>query len=84
MSRSKWKGPFVLEYLKKIEKDRRVNQIVARNSEIIPSFINKKFLIHNGKSYSEIIITEDHVGHKFGEFAFTRSKFVFKKKKSKK
>jgi ribosomal protein S19 len=84
MSRSKWKGPFVSEYIKKIEKDQRISQIMTRNSEIIPDFINKKFSIHNGKNYSEIIITEDHVGHKFGEFAFTRSKFVFKKKKSKK
>jgi ribosomal protein S19 len=84
MSRAKWKGPFVVNYLKPIEKDQRNPLIVARNSEIMPEFIGKIFSVHNGKIYSEITVTENHVGHKFGEFAITRAKFVFKKKKSKK
>ena len=84
MNRSKWKGPFVFKYIKKIAKDHQNNPIITtRNSEIIPEFINKVFSIHNGKSYLDVTVTEDHIGHKFGEFAFTRSKFAFKKKKTK-
>lgn len=84
MSRSKWKGPFVSQQIKNLEKDHRNTLIATRNSEIIPGFIDKIFMVHDGKTYSEVTVTEDHVGHKFGEFVFTRSKFVFKKKKSKK
>ena len=84
MSRSKWKGPFVSKQIKILEKDQRNPLIATRNLEIIPGFIDKTFMVHNGKTYLEVTISEDHVGHKFGEFAFTRSKFAFKKKKSKK
>jgi ribosomal protein S19 len=42
------------------------------------------FDIYNGKKYIEVTVTEDMVGHKFGEFSLTRAKFSFKKKKLKK
>lgn len=90
MSRAKWKGPFIntkdLNELKLIKKQEylKKNFIISRNSEIIPSFIGLIFNVYNGKSYSELTVNEHMVGHKFGEFSFTRAKFSFKKKKSKK
>lgn len=41
----------------------------ARSATILPNFVGLKFQIHNGKSYLDITITEDMVGHKLGEFA---------------
>lgn len=90
MSRAKWKGPFIntinLNELKLIKKQEhfKKNFIISRNSEIIPSFIGLTFNIYNGKVYSELTVNEHMVGHKFGEFSFTRAKFSFKKKKLKK
>ena len=82
MSRSKWKGPYVhpknLENLKK----KQVN-IMSRNSKILPKFLDLTFKIHNGKNFIELLVTEDMLGHKFGEFVFTRAKFQFKKKSKK-
>lgn len=86
MSRSKWKGPHVsithLELLKTSEKQHAY--IMTRNSKIIPQFLGLTFNISNGKTFTELTVTDSMLGHKFGEFAFTRAKFSFKKKKSKK
>lgn len=57
---------------------------MPRNFEIIPQFLDLTFKVNNGKIYVELLITDDMIGHKFGEFVFTRSRFIFKKKKSKK
>lgn len=89
MSRSKWKGPYLgSENFKALEnldlKKKNDLTIASRNFEIIPKFNGLTFKVHNGKNYSEINVTDDMIGHKFGEFAFTRGKFSFKKKKSKK
>jgi ribosomal protein S19 len=77
MSRPKWKSPYV-------NKNLFINQLeiktTARNSEIIPKFLGQIFLIHNGKTFIKILITEEMVGHKLGEFVFTRKKFSFRKK----
>jgi small subunit ribosomal protein S19 len=90
MSRSKWKGPFVC--IKNLSKIKLLHNkllldkknIVSRNSEIVPTFVGLTCYVHNGKNYSEITVNENMVGYKFGEFVFTRSKFIFKKKKLKK
>jgi len=83
MSRSKWKGPF-LDF-KNLKKNNRNNKnLISRNVEITPKFIGMTFKVHNGKDYLEITVTDEMIGHKFGEFAFTRGRFSFKKKKSKK
>lgn len=79
MARVKWKGPLITIEPKKQEKT-----IKARFSEITPNLIDSVFYVHNGKSYSEIKVTSDMLGHKFGEFVFTRAKFSFKRKKNKK
>lgn len=89
MSRSKWKGPLInKKNLTDINslKDQLIkkNLYISRDSEIVPAFIGLTFNVHNGNTYSEISVNENMIGHKFGEFSFTRAKFIFKKKKLKK
>ena len=78
MARSVWKGPFVDESLiKKIEKIKKqpVKKPIktwSRKSTIIPEFVGYSFLIHNGKKFIPIKISEEMVGHKLGEFSPTR------------
>ena len=78
MSRSVWKGPFVEESLmKKVDKqksqpNKKPIKTWSRKSTIIPDFIGVSFLIYNGKKFIPITVSEDMVGHKFGEFAPTR------------
>ena len=86
MSRAKWKGVFIdPNYIKNLNlKKKHQTTLMSRNSKIIPKFIGLTFKVYNGKNCIELPITEEMVGHKFGEFAFTRAKFSFKKKKSKK
>ena len=79
MARSVWKGPFVEESLiKKVEKikndpNKKPIKTWSRNSTIIPDFVGHSFMIHNGKSFIPITISEEMVGHKLGEFAPTRT-----------
>ena len=87
MSRSKWKGPYIDEHsLNKIHylKKNYIKPTVSRNTTILPKFIEKTFEVYNGKKFNEILVTEEMVGHKFGEFSPTRKRFSFKKKKTKK
>ena len=79
MSRSVWKGPFVDSYvLKKAEKSREsgrneVIKIWARRSTIMPQFVGLTFGVHNGQKFVPVLVSENMVGHKFGEFAPTRT-----------
>jgi small subunit ribosomal protein S19 len=74
VARSIWKGPFVDGYLlKKAEKARgsgsnAVIKLWSRRSTILPHFG-----VHNGRKHIPVLVTEDMVGHKFGEFAPTRT-----------
>lgn len=80
MKRSKWKGPFINSiFLKKFDKKKSIRK-VPRNLTIIPKFIGYPFQIYTGKSYTEIIVTKEMIGCKFGEFSLTRKSFTFKKK----
>jgi small subunit ribosomal protein S19 len=45
----------------------------ARSCVILPEFVGRTFLVHNGKSHAKVFVTEDMVGHKLGEFAPTRT-----------
>ncbi len=78
MSRSLKKGPYVDEkLLKKVIRqkdsmDKNPIKTWARSCTIIPDFIGHTFEVHNGKSFKKILVTEDMVGHKLGEFAPTR------------
>ena len=77
MSRSKWKGP----YFKYEGLNNKQKNTLYRNSEILPKFVGSNIQVYNGKSTTELLITNDMVNHKIGEFVFTRGKFSFKKKK---
>ncbi len=78
MSRGIWKGPFVhpslLKQVDKIKSGDKKKPIKtwSRNSTIIPEFVGHSFLIHNGKNFIPITISEEMVGHKLGEFSPTR------------
>ena len=78
MARSVWKGPFVDGYLlKKAEKSRssgrnEVIKIWSRRSTILPQFDGLTFGVYNGQKHVPVNVTEEMVGHKFGEFAPTR------------
>ena len=79
MVRSVWKGPFVDGYLfGKAEKVRSsgrhdVIKIWSRRSTIVPQFVGITFGVHNGKIHIPVLVSEEMVGHKFGEFAPTRT-----------
>jgi small subunit ribosomal protein S19 len=79
MARSLKKGPFVDEHLLvKIEKatqsgDKKVIQTWSRRSTVIPEAVGLTFAVHNGKKFIAVFVTENMVGHKFGEFAPTRT-----------
>ena len=80
MSRSLKKGPYVdLKLLKKISKmktgDATVIKTWARSSVITPEMVGFTFGVHNGKEHIQVLVAEDTVGHKLGEFSPTR-KFV--------
>ena len=79
MARSVKKGPFVdAHLLKKVEQSRATNdkrpiKTWSRRSTIIPEFIGLTFAVHNGRQHVPVFITEAMVGHKLGEFSFTRT-----------
>jgi small subunit ribosomal protein S19 len=77
MSRSLKKGPYVDEkLLKKIDRlgaDKQPIKTWARSCTIAPEFIGHTFLVHNGKSFISVYVTEEMVGHKLGEFSPTRT-----------
>jgi small subunit ribosomal protein S19 len=81
MSRSLKKGPYVdMRLMGKVEKqqqtaDRRPIRTWSRDCTIVPEFVGVYFEIHNGKNFFKVLVTEEMVGHKLGEFAPTR---VFK------
>lgn len=78
MARSVWKGPFVDGFLlRKAEKARAsgrndIIRIWSRRSTILPQFVGLTFGVHNGTKHIPVSVSEDMVGHKFGEFAPTR------------
>ena len=78
MGRSLKKGPYVNErLLQKVEKQQRNGsrepiKTWARDCTVVPDFIGHTFMVHNGKNFAKLFVTEDMVGHKLGEFAPTR------------
>lgn len=79
MTRSVWKGPFVDGYLlKKAEASqgsgrKDVIKTWSRRSTIMPQFVGLTFGVHNGQKHVPVLVSEDMVGHKLGEFAPTRN-----------
>lgn len=78
MPRSIWKGPFVDGYmLKKAESVRAFgrNEIIktwSRRSTVLPQFVGLTFGVYNGHKFIPVLVTEDMIGHKLGEFSPTR------------
>ncbi len=81
MARSVWKGPFVDGFLlKKAELVRESgrNDVIktwSRRSTILPQFVGLTFGVHNGTKFIPVLVTENMIGHKFGEFSPTRTYF---------
>lgn len=79
MARSVWKGPFIEKsLLKKVEEARNSgkNSVIktwSRRSTILPNMIGLTFGVHNGKKFIPVIVNDQMIGHKLGEFAPTRS-----------
>ncbi len=79
MPRSVWKGPFVDGYLlKKAEASRasgrsEVIKVWSRRSTVLPQFVGLTFGVHNGHKHIPVMISEEMVGMKLGEFAPTRT-----------
>src|SRR5947209_18583075 len=78
IARSSWKGSFVVGYLlKKAEASRssgrhEMIRIWSRRSTILPQFVGLTFGVYNGHKHIPVLVTEEMVGHMFGEFAPTR------------
>ena len=79
MARSVWKGPFVDgDLLKKAEVSqgsgrKDVIKTWSRRSTILPQFVGLTFGVYNGRKHIPVLVTEEMVGHKFGEFSPTRT-----------
>ena len=79
MGRSLKKGPFVDEKLftkvsrQMAEGTRDPIKTWARRCTIVPEFVGFTFMVHNGKVFNKVFVTEDMVGHKLGEFSLTRT-----------
>ena len=79
MPRSLKKGPFIdLHLIKKVEqaieaKDRRPIKTWSRRSMVSPEMVGLTIAVHNGRQHVPVLISEDMVGHKLGEFAVTRT-----------
>ena len=79
MGRSIKKGPYVEEGLsRKLNKavetgDKKIIKTWSRRSTIIPEMVGYTFAVHNGRKFMPVFVTENMVGHKFGEFSPTRT-----------
>jgi small subunit ribosomal protein S19 len=77
--RSVWKGPFVDGYLLKKAEDARASgrktviKTWSRRSTILPQFVGLTFGVYNGQKFIPVLVNEDMIGHKLGEFSPSRS-----------
>lgn len=85
LARSVWKGPFYVHFpnLQQCIKSGTPVKTQARASTIMPHMIGAKFLVHNGKDYVPVRVTEEMVGRKLGEFSHTRQRFTYRLTKNK-
>ena len=79
MGRSVKKGPYIdAKLLRKVERQRAGGsrepiRTWSRASTVVPEFVNMTFLVHDGRNFRRVFVTEDMVGHRLGEFAPTRT-----------
>jgi small subunit ribosomal protein S19 len=82
MSRAKWKGPFI-----KHPGNRTITKIHIQNFdrqvEITPQDVGVSAKVYKGNGFTSFVITDEMIGHKMGELAPTRERFMFKKKRKK-
>ena len=77
--RSTKKGPFIDEHLiSKVNdmnqrNDKKVLRTWSRRSTIVPEMLGHTIAVHNGKKFIPVYVTENMIGHKLGEFSFTRT-----------
>jgi len=85
MTRSVWKGPYIHpSLLKKVEKanaanDRKPIKTWSRSSTIMPQMVGLTLAVHNGNKFIPVLVGEEMIGHKLGEFALTRTFKAHKK-----
>ncbi|KAF9007095.1 hypothetical protein BDQ17DRAFT_1351428 [Cyathus striatus] len=76
--RSAWKGPYFVAFSGL--REAIINHVPiytkARSCTILPNFVGAKFLVHNGKAYLPVVVTQDMIGHKLGEFSHTRKSAI--------
>jgi len=79
MTRSVWKGPFVDRHLLKKAEDSKAGKIKgvvktwSRRSTILPQMVGITFGVHNGNKFIPVLVTDNMIGHKLGEFSPTRT-----------
>lgn len=79
MSRSLKKGPFIDEHLlKKVEvqnenNEKKIIKTWSRRSTILPEMIGHTFAVYNGQKHITVYVSDDMIGHKLGEFVYTRT-----------
>lgn len=79
MARSVWKGPFVeRSLLKKVQTNlesgrKDLIKTWSRRSTILPHFVGLTFAVHNGRKFVPVLVTDNMIGHKLGEFVATRT-----------
>jgi len=79
VARSVWKGPFVDGFLLKkaeVAQESARKDVIktwSRRSTIMPQFVGLTFAVHNGHKFIPVFVTEEMIGHRFGEFALTRT-----------
>lgn len=88
MNRVKWKGPYVNNNLLRNIKIselilKKSIKTISKNSLILPQFVGLTLQVYNGKTFINITIINEMIGHKLGEFVSTRKQFFYKKKKNK-
>jgi len=77
MSRSLYKGPIFGEPVD--SKNKKKIYILNKNFTILPKYLSKTVFIYNGKKFIKLLIQENMIGYKFGEFIHTRAKYKYKK-----
>lgn len=82
MSRSKYKSAFMqYNLLKKLKEEKKEKELLkTKNLQILPEYIDTFIKVYNGKKQIPLKISKEMVGYKFGEFIYTKQKFIYKKK----
>ncbi|KAJ2808938.1 mitochondrial ribosomal small subunit component [Coemansia guatemalensis] len=85
LARSVWKGPFFVHFpgLAESIKEGKAIKTKMRSCTIMPHMVGARFMVHNGRFYLPVRVTENMVGRKLGEFSHTRKPFTYRLTKNK-